>query len=89
MKMKKYLIGGLATITILTLFSYTTTENDDPSGSLDRIVYNFPLKQKKVITTENINYVNKLVKTGYVVEFVTERQWGTGDSHTRYTMVKY
>ena len=86
--MRKYLLGGLITIAVLGLVSYTTTEGEGTSG-LERIVYNAPLKQKKVVTTENINYVNKLVGSGYVLQFVTERQWGTGDSHTRYTLVKY
>jgi hypothetical protein len=86
--MRKYLLGGLITIAILGLFSYTTTDNGN-TEALEREVYNIPLKQKKVVTTENINYVNKLVGSGYVLQFVTERQWGTGDSHTRYTLVKY
>lgn len=86
--MKDYLLGGLVTIAVLGLFSYTTTDNRSTSA-LERAVYNIPLKQKKVVTTQNINYVNKLVKSGYVLQFVTERQWGTGDSYVRYTLVKY
>jgi uroporphyrin-III C-methyltransferase len=35
------------------------------------MVYNIPLKQRRVITTYDIKLVNKLVKKGYRVEFVT------------------
>ncbi len=87
--MRKYLIGGLVTITLLGLFSYTTSDGNSAGGGLERVVYNIPLKQKRVISTENIEYVNKLIQNGYVVQFVTERQWGTSDSHVRYTLVKY
>lgn len=86
--MRKYLIGGLVTISLLGLFSYTST-NGDSISNREQTNYNIPLKQKKVITTENINYVNRLLQNGYVLQFVTERQWGTGDSHTRYTLIKY
>jgi hypothetical protein len=86
--MRKYLLGGLITIAVLGLVSYTTTDNGSTEANI-RKVFNIPLKQKKVVTTEDINYVNKLVGSGYVLQFVTERQWGTGDSHTRYTLVKY
>lgn len=79
--MRKYLLGGLITIAVLGLVSYTTTDNGSTEANIR--------KEKKVVTTENINYVNKLVGSGYVLQFVTERQWGTGDSHTRYTLVKY
>jgi len=86
--MRKYLLGGLITITVLGLFSYTTTDNGNTEANI-RKVFNIPLKQKKVVTTQNIDYVNKLVKSGYVLQFVTERQWGTTDSYARYTLVKY
>ena len=87
--MRKYVIGGLVTIALLGCYSYNTSNGDRANGGLERVVYNIPLKQKKVISTENINYVNKLIQNGYVLQFVTERQWGTPDSHTRYTLVKY
>ena len=86
--MRKYVIGGLLTIALLGLFSYKSSD-DDSAGGLGRVVYNIPLKQKKVISTENIEYVNKLIQNGYVLQFVTERQWGTPDSRARYTLVKY
>ena len=86
--MREYLLGGLITITVLGLFSYTTTDNGHTEANLRR-VFNIPLKQKKVVTTQNIGYVNKLLKSGYVLQFVTERQWGTSDSYVRYTLVKY
>lgn len=87
--MKNYLIGGLVTIVVLGLFSYNTSDGNRANGGLERVVYNIPLKQRKVITTESIEYVNRLVQNGYVLQFVTERQWGTSDSHVRYTLVKY
>lgn len=87
--MRKYVIGGLVTITLLGLFSYNTSDGNRANGGLERVVYNIPLKQKKVISTENIEYVNKLIQNGYVLQFVTERQWGTPDSRARYTLVKY
>lgn len=90
--MKKYLIGGLITIVVLGLFSYTSTDGghtDKFMNGNQRIIYNIPLKQKRVVTTEDIKYVNQLVQKGYVVQFVTERQWGTADSHARYTLIKY
>jgi len=87
--MRKYVIGGLVTIALLGLFSYNKSNGDRVNGGLERVVYNIPLKQKRVISTENIGYVNKLIQNGYVLQFVTERQWGTGDSNARYTLVKY
>jgi len=86
--MRKYVIGGLVTIALLGLFSYTST-NGDSISNREQTNYNIPLKQKKVISTENIGYVNKLIQNGYVLQFVTERQWGTPDSRARYTLVKY
>lgn len=86
--MKNYLIGGLITIVILGLFSYTTTDGG-LTNYTHRAIYNIPLKQKKVVTTVDIAYVNRLVQKGWVVQFVTERQWGTSDSYTRYTLIKY
>ena len=47
--MKNILLGGLITIITLSLLSYTTTDGERTSG-FERIVYNAPLKQKKVIT---------------------------------------
>ena len=58
--MRKYVIGGLVTIALLGLFSYNTSNGDNANGGLERVVYNIPLKQKRVISTENIEYVNKL-----------------------------
>ena len=75
------LLGGLITIITLSLLSYTTTEGKGTSG-LVRIVHNIPLKQKKVITTDDIVKVNKLVKQGYRVEFVTENWWNKNGSYT-------
>lgn len=87
--MKNYLIGGLITIVILGLFSYTASDGSSPGGSR-RVVYNVPLKQNKVYTTQDINYVNKLVKQGYVVEFVTENHLYNSDkTFTTYTLIKY
>ena len=84
--MKNYLIGGLITICVLGLFSYTTTDNEGTNANV-RKVFNIPLKQKRVVTTNNIGYVNKLVKKGYVVEFVTENPYR--NSKTTYTLIKY
>ena len=87
--MKKILLGGLITIITLSLLSYTTTEGKGTSG-LERVVYNAPIKQKKVITTDDIVKVNKLVKQGYRVEFVTENFWnGSSGSETTYTLILY
>ena len=46
-----------------------------------------PLKQKKVVSTDNIEYVNKLIKQGYVVQFVTENSYR--NDKTTYTLIKY
>lgn len=86
--MKNILLGGLITIITLSLLSYTTTDGERTSG-LERIVYNAPLKQKKVITTDDIIKVNKLVKQGYRVEFVTENWWNKNGSNTTYTLILY
>lgn len=88
--MKKILLGGLITIITLSLLSYTTTEGKGTYNGLERIVYNAPLKQKKVITTDDIIKVNKLVKQGYRVEFVTENFWnGSSGTETTYTLILY
>ena len=86
--MKKILLGGLITILTLALLSYTTTEGGGTSAN-QRMVYNIPLKQKKVITTDDINKVNKLLKQGYRVEFVTENWWNSNGSNTTYTLILY
>ena len=86
--MKKILLGGLITILTLSLFSYTTTDNGNTSAN-QRMVYNIPLKQKKVITTDDITKVNKLLKQGYRVEFVTENWWNSNGSETTYTLILY
>jgi hypothetical protein len=87
--MKKILLGGLITIITLSLLSYTTTDNGDTSAN-QRMVYNIPIKQKRVITTDDINKVNKLVKQGYRVEFVTENWWnGNSGTKTTYTLILY
>ena len=88
--MRKYLLGGLITITVLGLFSYTTTDSGTTYTGSSRTIYNIPLKQKKVITTNDIIKVNKLVKQGYRVEFVTENNWNsrTG-TETTYTLILY
>jgi hypothetical protein len=76
--MKKILLGGLITIITLTLLSYTTTDNGNP----------YHLKQKRVVTTDDIKLVNKLVKQGYRVEFVTENMFGQ-ETETTYTLILY
>ena len=87
--MKKILLGGLITIITLSLLSYTTTDGGGTSAN-QRMVYNIPLKQKKVITTYDIKLVNKLVKKGYRVEFVTENWWNSNSgSETTYTLILY
>jgi hypothetical protein len=87
--MKKILLGGLITIITLALLSYTTTDGGGTSAN-QRMVYNIPLKQKKVITTDDINKVNKLLKQGYRVEFVTENWWkNSNGSNTTYTLILY
>ena len=86
--MKNYLIGGLITIVILGLFSYTTTDGGTTGGASQRVIYNVPLKQKRVVTTDNLEYVNQLVQKGYVVQFVTENRYGSR-SYTNYTLIKY
>ena len=86
--MKKILLGGLITIITLALLSYTTTDGGGTSAN-QRMVYNIPLKQKKVITTDDINKVNKLLKQGYRVEFVTENWWNNNGSETTYTLILY
>jgi hypothetical protein len=85
--MKKILLGGLITIITLSLLSYTTTDGGGTSAN-QRMVYNIPLKQKKVITTDDIIKVNKLVKQGYRVEFVTENMYGH-ETETTYTLILY
>ena len=86
--MKKILLGGLITIITLALLSYTTTDGGGTSAN-QRMVYNIPLKQKKVITTDDIKLVNKLLKQGYRVEFVTENWWNNNGSETTYTLILY
>jgi len=86
--MKKILLGGLITIITLSLLSYTTTEGGDTYAN-QRMVYNIPIKQKRVITTDDINKVNKLLKGGYRVEFVTENWWNKNGSITTYTLILY
>ena len=87
--MKKILLGGLITIITLSLLSYTTTDNGNPYHN-QRTIYNIPLKQKGVITTDDIKGVNKLLKKGYRVEFVTENWWNSGSgSKTTYTLILY
>jgi hypothetical protein len=85
--MRKYLLGGLITIAILGLFSYKTTNNYDSGGYHNRII--IPLKQRSVITTDDIKNVNKLIKQGYRVEFVTENLVNKNESVTTYTLIKY
>jgi hypothetical protein len=51
--MKKIILGGLITIITLALLSYTTTDGGGTSAN-QRMIYNIPLKQKKVITTDDI-----------------------------------
>jgi hypothetical protein len=86
--MKKILLGGLITIITITLLSYTTTEGGGTYAN-QRMVYNIPLKQRRVITTYDIKLVNKLVKKGYRVEFVTENWWNSNGSNTTYTLILY
>jgi hypothetical protein len=86
--MRKYLIGGLITITILGLFSYKTTDGGNTYAN--STVFNIPLKQKQVITTDDIKKVNKLVKCGYIVQFVTENHYnGSSRTNTTYTLIAY
>ena len=85
--MKKILLGGLITIITLSLLSYTTTDNGNPYHN-QRTVFNIPLKQKRVVTTDDIKLVNKLVKGGYRVEFVTENMFGH-ETETTYTLILY
>lgn len=87
--MKKIILGGLITIITLSLLSYTTTDNCRTNYN-HRTIYNIPLKQRRVITTDDITKVNKLVKQGYRVEFVTENWWNSGSgSKTTYTLILY
>jgi len=86
--MKNVILGGLITIITLALFSYTTTDNCSTNYN-HRTIYNIPLKQKRVITTEDITKVNKLVKGGYRVEFVTENWYNSNGSKTTYTLILY
>ena len=85
--MKKILLGGLITIITLSLLSYTTTDGSGTPPS--RTMYNIPLKQKRVVTTEDITKVNKLLKQGYRVEFVTENWYNSNGSETTYTLILY
>jgi hypothetical protein len=86
--MKKIILGVLITILTLTLLSYTTTEGGNTSAN-QRMIYNIPLKQRRVITTYDIKLVNKLLKQGYRVEFVTENWWNSNGSNTTYTLILY
>jgi hypothetical protein len=86
--MKNVILGGLITILTLSLLSYTTTEGSGTSANQRRI-YNIPLKQKRVVTTEDITKVNKLLKQGYRVEFVTENWYNSNGSETTYTLILY
>ena len=85
--MKKILLGGLITIITLSLLSYTTTNGGNPYHN-QRTIYNIPLKQKIVVSTQDIKRVNKLVKMGYRVEFVTENLYGH-ETKTTYTLILY
>ena len=87
--MKDYILGGLITLVVLGLFSLTTTDGHSFSAN-KREVYNIPIKQKVVVTTDNLITVNKLIKKGYVVQFVTENWWNSSSgSQTTYTLIKY
>ncbi len=86
--MKNVILGGLITIITLALFSYTTTDNSRTNYN-HRTIYNIPLKQRRVITTNDIKVVNKLVKQGYRVEFVTENWYNSNGSETTYTLILY
>jgi hypothetical protein len=86
--MKNVILGGLITIITLALFSYTTTDNSRTNYN-HRTIYNIPLKQRRVITTNDIKVVNKLVKGGYRVEFVTENWYNSNGSETTYTLILY
>ena len=87
--MKNVILGGLIAIITLSLLSYTTTDGSGTSANQRRI-YNIPLKQKRVITTDDIKGVNKLLKQGYRVEFVTENWYhGNSGSKTTYTLILY
>lgn len=86
--MKNVILGGLIAIITLALLSYTTTDNCRTNYN-HRTIYNIPLKQKRVITTEDITKVNKLVKGGYRVEFVTENWYNSNGSKTTYTLILY
>ena len=86
--MKKIILGGLITIITLSLLSYTTTDNCRTNYN-HRTIYNIPLKQRRVITTDDIKGVNKLLKSGYRVEFVTENWYNSNGSKTTYTLILY
>lgn len=85
--MKNYIIGSLITIALFTLYSYKSTTNQKHSEFHTRII--IPLKQKKVITTDDITNVNSLVKQGYRVEFVTENLVNKNTTYTTYTLILY
>ena len=88
-KLSQISLGVIITLITLSLFSYTTTNNGGTSAN-QRMIYNIPLKQKRVITTDDINKVNKLLKQGYRVEFVTENWWNNNSgSQTTYTLILY
>jgi len=71
------IIGGV--FILFSVMSYTATDGND--YKYNRTVV--PLKQKGVIVTKNIEYVNRLMKKGWVVQDVDV----TG--HDYYTLIKY
>ena len=70
-------------IIVITLSSYKTSDGYEGGGYYHNMV--IPIKQTQVINTSDINRVNKLIKFGFVVEFVTTTDSGI----TRYVLIKY
>jgi hypothetical protein len=78
------IIGGA--FILFSVMSYTSTDG--------RIYDNYrtvvPLKQKGVVVTKNIEYVNRLMKKGWVVQDVdVTGQDYYNDIEKYYTLIKY
>ena len=84
--MKKILtvIGGA--FILFSIMSYTATDGN-MYGGYKTVV---PLKQKGIFVTKNIEYVNRLMKKGWVVQDVdVTGQDYYSDIEKYYTLIKY
>jgi hypothetical protein len=78
------IIGGA--FILFSVMSYTTTDGE---RTIPHRAF-CPLKQKGVVVTKNIKYVNRLMKKGWVVQDVdVTGQDYYNDIEKYYTLIKY